>query len=406
VEGKFETGDRLAVVGYPVLANKHVVLREAVARKLGRDPDPAPLVMEVEDLLRTGSDSDLVRIRGTVLRNGLEAASGSLFVESANKVVEVVLSSPFPPGERLRLARELAPGSVLEITGVAELRGMMLTTGAVSLTDMRLTLRTPADAVVRKAPPWWTTGRLLALAGALAAVLGLSAAWGFFLRRQVRSQTEIIRDRVGRETRWIERSRIARDIHDDVGSALTQITLLGDLGSRGGQDPGRSREQFDRISDQAREAVRALDAIVWTVNPKNDTLAVTVSYLCQMVQDLVRDAEIRCRLEVPDEIPEVTLGARTRHNLLLAVKEAVHNVIKHSGAAVVRLRMEFGEGTMHFEVSDNGRGFDPAGVTGTRTGLDSMRQRMVDADGGFELTSTPDGNGTTVVFRLPLPDGR
>jgi signal transduction histidine kinase len=400
VEGDFQIGDHLAVVGYPVLANKHVVLRESVARRLGREPEPQPLDMTVDELLLTGSDSDLVRIRGAVLRNGLEAASGGLFIESANKVVEIVLSTSFPLTERQRLAHTLLPGSLLEVTGVAELRGMMLTTGTVSLTDMRLTLRTPADVVIRRAPPWWTTGRLLALAGGLAAVLALSAAWVFSLRRRVVAQTEIIRDKVGRETRWVERSRIARDIHDDVGSALTQITLLGDLGRRGGNDPAQTDEQFERISRQAREAVRALDAIVWTVNPKNDTLAVTVSYLCQMVQDLTRDTDMRCRLEIPDEIPAVQLGARARHNLLLAVKEAVHNAIKHSAARVLRLRMEFGPDDWRVEVADDGCGFEIAAADVTRTGLESMRHRMADIEGRLELESSP-GQGVRVEFVLP-----
>lgn len=400
VKGDFHVGERLAVVGYPVLANKHVVLRESEALRLGSVPAPQPLEMKVRDLLRSGSDSDLVRIHGLVIRNGLEADSGGLFVESDEKVVEVVLSQSFDPALRRKLARTLAPGTRLDLTGVAELRGMMLTSGTVSLTDMRLTLRTPGDVVIRRAPPWWTTGRLLALAGALASVLAMSAAWVISLRRRVVKQTEIIRDKVSRETRWVERSRIARDIHDDVGSALTQITLLGDLGRRGGHDAWQVQDQFERISSQAREAVRALDAIVWTVNPKNDTLPVTVSYLCQMAQDLARDAGIRCRLEIPDDLESMTLGAKVRHNLLLAVKEAVHNVIKHSGAEVMRLRLECGAESLCLEVSDDGRGFDPTADDRGRTGLESMRQRMTDAGGSLQLSSTP-GRGSILTFTLP-----
>ena len=400
VDGAFDVGDRVAVVGYPVLANKHVVLREAMARKLGHDGPPQPLDMDVSALMMAGGDSDLVRIKGTVLRNGLEAAKGSLFIESSERVVEVILSGSFRPEQRAGMARNLAPGSVLELTGVAELQGPMLSTGTVNLTDMRLTIRTPDDIIIRRAPPWWTTGRLLALAGALAAVLALSSGWVISLRRRVNAQTDIIREKVGRETRWVERSRIARDIHDDVGSALTQITLLGDLGRRGGREPQEMEEKFDRISSQARDAVRALDAIVWTVNPKNDSLSVTVSYLCQTVQDLTRDAGISCRLEIPDEIPEMVLGAMVRHNLLLAAKEAVHNVLKHAHSDVLRLRMECGQEALRLEVSDDGCGFEAAKASTLRTGLDSMRQRMSDVGGSLEISSAP-GQGTSVAFILP-----
>jgi signal transduction histidine kinase len=400
VKGDFDVGDRLAVVGYPVLANKHVVLREGVARKLGHEPPPMPLNLDVGALMQAGSDSDLVKVRGVVLRNGLEAAQGSLFIESSDRVVEVVLSGTFSPEQRAGMAHELIAGTVLDLTGVVDLQGPMLATGTVSLTDMKLTIRTPADVVIWRAPPWWTTRRLLVLAGALAAVLALSSAWVFLLRRRVAAQTEIIGEKVGRETRWVERSRIARDIHDDVGSALTQITLLGDLGSRGLGNAQQKEEQFERISSQARDAVRALDAIVWTVNPKNDSLAVTVSYLCQMVQDMTRDAGIRCRLEIPEDLPEVVLGAKVRHNLLLAAKEAVHNVLKHAHAGVLRLRMDCGPDTLRLEISDDGRSFEPSAAPHIRTGLDSMRQRMADVGGVLELSSIA-GQGTAVAFVLP-----
>lgn len=400
IEGGFDVGDRVAVVGYPVLANKHVVIWEGVARKLGHEEPPKPLDLAVGALMETGSDSDLVRIRGVVLRNGLEAAQGSLFVESSERVVEVVLSRMFDRVDRLEMANDLAAGTLLELVGVVDLQGRMLATGTVNLTDMKLTLRTSSDVTILRAPPWWTTRRLLGLAGGLAAVLAMSGAWVFLLRRRVAAQTSIIGEKVGRETRWVERSRIARDIHDDVGSALTQITLLGDLGRRVGGDAKQAEEQFDRISSQARDAVSALDAIVWTVNPKNDSLSVAVSYLSQTVQNLARDAAIRCRLQIPEEIPGVVLGAKVRHNLLLAAKEAVHNVIKHSGAGVLKLQLDCGLESIRLEVIDDGCGFDPLTATSARTGLDSMCQRMTDIGGTLELHSEP-GRGTTVAFLLP-----
>ncbi len=146
--------------------------------------------------------------------------------------------------------------------------------------------------------------------------------------------------------------------------------------------------------------MRALDAIVWTVNPKNDSLRVTVSYLCQTVQDLTRDAGIRCRLEIPDEIPEIVLGAIVRHNLLLAAKEATHNVLKHARPSLMRLRMECGKENLRFEVCDDGVGFETAHVSTLRTGLGSMRQRMADAGGVLDIASLPE-QGTIVAFILP-----
>jgi signal transduction histidine kinase len=402
--GDFTPGDRLAVVGYPVLVNKNVALRDAVARRLASGPSPEPLALSVDQLLREGSDSDLVLVKGVILRNALQVPRGSLFLESAQRVVEVALSEAFEPATRQRLAAQLPPGTAVEVTGVSELRGSMAVTGTVNLLDVHITARDPADIVISRAAPWWTTGRLLALAGGLAALVGLGAVWVTALRQRVRAQTEIIRDKIERETRWVERSRIARDIHDDVGSALTQISLLGDLGRRDLVVDDAVEHQFERISGQAREAVRALDEIVWTVNPRNDTLAGTVAYLNQLMEDMAEDAGLRCRFEIPEEVPEVPLNAKLRHNLLLAAKESAHNAIKHSGTKLLRVFMAWDAGSLTVAVGDEGRGFDPAATPPGRTGLDSMKRRMEEVGGEVGIDTAP-GRPTTITFRVPLLAG-
>jgi signal transduction histidine kinase len=393
-------GDRIAAVGYPALSNKQATLLECVVRRIGHGPPPDPAGIEIGELLESGRHSDLVKIHGKILRNTATVNGGSVFLESSNRVAEVLLPENLAPGPRRKLIDQLRPGASVALAGIAVLRGTMSVEGTVVMTDMQLLLRGPADVTLLARPSWWTTGRLLALAASLAAVLALSFLWVLLLRRRVAAQTEIIREKIVHETRWIERSRIARDIHDDAGSALTQIMLLGELGRRGAGDDPEAGEQFQRISRQAREAVRALDAIVWTTNPKNDSLAVTVSYICQTVQDLARDAGISCRLEIPDDVPPVSVGAKVRHNLLLAVKEAAHNVIKHSDARMLRLRIVAGPDELRIGIVDDGHGFDPARVTEHRTGMESMRKRMEESGGSFEIASG-DGSGTSISFILP-----
>jgi len=400
-EGALEPGDRVALVGHPDLLDKNVVLQDALAMQLEKRGAPAPLDREVDELLRHGGDSDLVRIQGKVLRNALETPQGSLFLESGERVVEVVLDGPVGREVRGELAERLNAGTRLAVTGICELRGAMRVTGAVDLTDIRIVARAPADLVVLRPAPWWTTGRLLTLAAGLAALALLSVAWVMGLRRRVRTQTEIIRDKIERETRWIERSRIARDIHDDVGSALTQISLLGDLGRRDLVVEPPIERQFERISGQAREAVRALDEIVWTVNPRNDTLAGTVAYLNQMIEDMAEDSGLRCRFDIPEEIPELPLNARTRHNLLLACKEAAHNAVKHAGTSLLMVSMCWEGELLIVEVADDGSGFYPEKTAPGRTGLDSMRRRMEEAGGEVTIVSCP-GQPTCVTFKLPL----
>ena len=111
-------------------------------------------------------------------------------------------------------------------------------------------------------------------------------------------------------------------------------------------------------------------------------------------------AGIRRRLEIPDDLETAPPGAKGRLDLLLAVKEAVHNVIKHSGAGVMRLRLDCGGDSLCFEVSDDGRGFDPSAAGRGRNGLESMRQRMTDAGGFLQLSSSP-GGGSMLTFTLP-----
>jgi signal transduction histidine kinase len=221
------------------------------------------------------------------------------------------------------------------------------------------------------------------------------------LRRRVATQTRIIHQKVEREAIWEERSRIAQDLHDDVGASLTQISLLGEIVRRGGTSSGPIHDQLSKISLKAKEAVRALDEIVWTVNPRNDTLPRVASYLSNVARDLLQETGIRCRYRIPESLPELTLNAKIRHELLLAVKEALRNVLKHSQATEFRLTLSVSPGELRVSVADNGCGFDPAAADPGRNGLANMERRLLQVGGRFELQSKP-GEGTEVKLMVPL----
>ena len=155
-----------------------------------------------------------------------------------------------------------------------------------------------------------------------------------------------------------ERARIAKDIHDDLGASLTRITMLSQS-APGELDRARAgRAKLDRIYGTARELTRSMDEIVWAVNPQHDTLDSLASYLGKFAQDFLGAAGIRCRLDVPLQFPAWPLTAEVRHNLFLAFKEALHNVVKHAAATEVRITLTPAEGSFVWEVEDNGRGFD------------------------------------------------
>jgi ligand-binding sensor domain-containing protein len=199
-----------------------------------------------------------------------------------------------------------------------------------------------------------------------------------------------------------ERARIARDIHDQLGANLTQVALLGELVEADKDSPKDVEEYGQQISQSARDVSRVLDEIVWTVNPQNDTLEGLVNYVCKYAQEYLAVADLRYRLEVPPQLPAVNISPEVRHNLFLAAKEAITNIVKHARATAVTLRLKLEPGAFILEIEDNGVGL--AGMdkerAKTRNGLRNQRKRMEDIGGGFTISPGGEG-GTLVTLRAP-----
>lgn len=256
---------------------------------------------------------------------------------------------------------------------------------------------TDASLVLTILPYFWQTWwfRLASWLGGVAIVSGGVAA---VIRRRHRLRLEAL-ERQGAVDR--ERARIAQDMHDDLGSSLTEIGFLSTL-VRNQSLPGPEGERYlTQITEKSRDLVKALDEIVWAVNPRNDSLSNTVNYLCLFAEELLHAAAIRCRLEVPAALPQKALNAEQRHNLFLAVKEALANAARHSGASEVLLRFEWQATMMVISVEDNGCGFDPAQVAPGRNGLANLQTRMTRLGGWCEIAAPP-GRGSAVRLGLPV----
>ena len=161
-------------------------------------------------------------------------------------------------------------------------------------------------------------------------------------------------------------------------------------------------ERIGKISTSARQAVKSLDEIVWAVNPRNDTLAHLLDYAGQFAVDYLRLIGVRCRLDFPGEIPERELSTDLRHNLFLAIKEALHNIFKHANATEVWMRVTVDAAALQIVVEDNGCGFATTPDDALADGLRNMKQRMADIGGGFRAESAP-GAGTKIFLSLPWP---
>lgn len=200
-----------------------------------------------------------------------------------------------------------------------------------------------------------------------------------------------------------ERARIARDIHDQVGASLTQVALLGELVEADKDAPEEIESHAKQISQTARETTRALDEIVWTVNPQNDTLEGLVNYICKYAQDYLAVAGVRYRFELPAELPTRSIAPDVRHNVFLASKEAVTNIVRHAKASEARIRMRVETNSFTLEIEDNGRGLGGLDqeAAARRNGLKNMRKRMEDIGGTFDIKSGNDG-GALVCLSVPL----
>jgi len=198
-----------------------------------------------------------------------------------------------------------------------------------------------------------------------------------------------------------ERARIARDLHDQLGANLTQISLLGEMAETDKNTPEEIESHAQQICETARETTRALDEIVWAINPANDTLEGIANYCIKYAQEFFALAGIRCRVDAPPQMPDTPVAPDVRHNIFLAFKESVNNVIKHAqaGEAHVHLRLT----AHHFivEIADNGKGFSSADEKQHRNGLRNMRKRMADIGGNFEIGPAPE-KGTLVRLTVPL----
>jgi signal transduction histidine kinase len=235
---------------------------------------------------------------------------------------------------------------------------------------------------------WWFRGLLGA--GLIGAVFGVTRH-RYKLKLQRRAGEMERRHAIAEE-----RARIAKDIHDDLGSSLTLIAVMGDL-ARQHQDAAR----IEKMSDTARQAIKSLDEIVWAVNPRNDTLTQLIEYLCGFAGDYLSAAQIRCRLDTPDQPPPCELSSKVRHHIFLAVKEALQNVVKHARAKEVWLRIGLTPDRLKIVIRDDGCGFAAAPEDALADGLRNMRQRMGELGGHCEVQSQP-GSGTEITLEYPF----
>jgi signal transduction histidine kinase len=410
-------GQRVEVAGFVDQREGFASMKNALVRCLGEVGVPDPVSVTPELLFQSDGNnrgntptSDLgarlVSLRGSIQRLDWERTGvlKALWIESGKHVFPAYL--PGKPDLTSELTRLWIPGTEVELTGVCELAFGRLDVPNPSLRPVafHLLLPSPAAMKILRSPPWWNLQRTRMALAAVGSSALLLLLWSWLLRRQVARQTRIIGDKIAAEAVHTENSRIARDLHDDMGAGLTEIAMLSDLALMDRNRPDALTPNLERIFHASREMTQSLDEIVWAVNPVNDPLDKLVAFTGELAQTILSSAGIRCRLEAPAQLPPVSIPSRTRYQLCLAFKEALHNIVKHARARQVHVRTSLHGRTLALEIEDDGVGFDPTPgepADGLRDGLHNMCLRMRQIGGSCGIQSSP-GAGTRIRFETTL----
>jgi ligand-binding sensor domain-containing protein/signal transduction histidine kinase len=286
-------------------------------------------------------------------------------------------------GERVANYSNLSPGHYFFHVEACNEDGVWNETGGV----LEITMQ----------PQFWQTRWFLA--AAIIFFLGIVIAIVRFISTQkLRREVQLFKQQEALEK---ERGRIARDLHDQLGANLTQVALLGEMAEADKNSPDEIESHAKQISETARETTRSLDEIVWAVNPSNDTLEGLANYACKYAQEYLALAGLRYRADLPVELPPTPIPPPVRHNVFLAFKEAVNNVVKHAQATEVWIRLRLSPENFILEIEDNGRGIGNQSAPQNRNGLRNMKKRMEDIRGEFSISGGANG-GTIVKLAVPL----
>ena len=242
---------------------------------------------------------------------------------------------------------------------------------------------------------WW----FLALAAACVLV-GVGTTVRIVEKRKYQHQLQVAEQSSALER---ERARIAQDLHDDLGSSLTRISLLSGLLHADKDNPEQVQLHATKLAHSADQTVRALEEIVWAVRPGSDSLQSLVDYIAHFANELFAGTVTRCRLDLPHDLPARVLPPEMRHNIFLIVKEALTNALKHASAREVNLQAKFVSGALEICVQDDGKGISSPSqkIEGKRHGMENMRHRAATIGGTLKWESSSN-QGTRIRLTVPL----
>ena len=252
----------------------------------------------------------------------------------------------------------------------------------------------PASFEFTLLPTFWQTRWFKAIC-ILGGVILLVIAQSYHLRFQRRKARTLQEAAIESE-----RQRIAQNMHDELGSSLASISILSDIAGREAARPEEAKPHLAKIAAGTRELIARLGELVWSTSPRHDPIEQVVDHFLAHAKDFLEPAGVRCRFDIPGNLPRRPLTSETRHHLFLAFKETLNNVWRHARASEVWIRVRFDDRKLTVIVEDNGCGFDPAAPVSGH-GRENLQRRMMEARGRCEYDSAP-GRGTIVQLVVPI----
>lgn len=242
-------------------------------------------------------------------------------------------------------------------------------------------------------PSWWQTGWFKALAIVAALVLA------FFMIRfiyyyQLRKERTVLEKQLAVQ---LERQRIAAEMHDDIGAGLSGIRLMTEMAIMRSKNV-ESVSEIEKIYNSVGDISSKMKVVIWSLNTENDSLGNLLTYLQKQARQMMENYPGSFSMNMPELVPDIKISGETRRHIYLAVKEALHNIIKHSGADKINLTISY-EDKLIIGVSDNGNGMNTGESSNSGNGLKNMKNRMKEIGGKFSVINK---DGLTLIFEIPL----
>ena len=253
---------------------------------------------------------------------------------------------------------------------------------------------TPISLRFAVAPPYYYTWWFKTITLLVVAIIGYLIV-RFFLKRKYERELAIIRQE---QALAEERNRISADMHDDLGSELTNIVILSRIAQQGN---GQSEESIKKIDNAASGVITKMNEIIWALNPVHDTLKSLTSYIQSYSNDFLEFHNLNGRVVITGSLPDKELKSAFRRNYFLIVKECLQNISKHANADRVDIHVYFDQGVLYLTIEDDGVGFDFENLGLGGNGLKNIKRRAKNIIGKVEFSSSP-GNGAIFVIRVRL----